>query len=379
MIISAMPGGSGSTESRPHELITQEEYNRKLANNEINEETIYLIDDQENIDLSNKADLVDGKVPVAQLPDLEYTPKYNADTAYPADAYCVHKGALWVNTSGKTVQGVEPGTDYNKWNVTYSNENLLDNPWFTVNQRGVTSWSTGYGVDRWFCDIVSNISVADDSIVIETGRIAQKFEKIDTLLGNLCTASVKLEDGSIYSANFIFGYASGGNPLGASGVMFFSLEDSRNIFQASSTAIRAVKVELGPFSTLANDGPPDYRIELAKCQKYFQRIITTPYDLVVLGTAIANTAYDVTFNLALSVPMRTAPTLTYSSIRLTRSNVSSSLISPSSFFVREPYYPNNTHLNLQLHSSGGSFTAGETYAIILYSASTSYLDLSADL
>ena len=31
-----------------------------------------------------------------------------------------------------------------------SNPNLLDNPWFTVNQRGATAYTVGaYGVDRW--------------------------------------------------------------------------------------------------------------------------------------------------------------------------------------------------------------------------------------
>ena len=37
-----------------------------------------------------------------------------------------------------------------KSDVIQSNPNLLDNPFFTVNERGVTSWASGgFVMDRW--------------------------------------------------------------------------------------------------------------------------------------------------------------------------------------------------------------------------------------
>ena len=41
-----------------------------------------------------------------------------------------------------------------------------------------------------------------------------------------------------------------------------------------SITLKAVKLEIGSVSTLANDAPPNYAAELAKCQRYFQRFRT---------------------------------------------------------------------------------------------------------
>lgn len=47
-----------------------------------------------------------------------------------------------------------------------SNPNILDNPDFKINQRGLTNYTSGYTVDRWFLDHECTLSYADDGITL---------------------------------------------------------------------------------------------------------------------------------------------------------------------------------------------------------------------
>ena len=178
-----------------------------------------------------------------------------------------------------------------------SNPNLLDNPWFTVNQRGKTSYSSsGYTVDRWKgtnnCSTVVN---SDGSITITAGVSSSYFvqigdiEIIKRLKGKTITLSV---DG--YSSNtkcklysFIRNSATGkGNSFGVvkigttraiySSTVTFPDTDfdhceclSLSIPLNESVTVYSAKVELGSKSTLHLDSAPNYATELVKCQRYY--------------------------------------------------------------------------------------------------------------
>ena len=84
-----------------------------------------------------------------------------------------------------------------------SNPNLLDNPWFTVNQREFTSGSsTGYTADRWRASISSGasgtftLSNGVMTIASDSGNVylVQKVtnDNLTALIGKMLVVSIML-------------------------------------------------------------------------------------------------------------------------------------------------------------------------------------------
>jgi hypothetical protein len=169
-----------------------------------------------------------------------------------------------------------------------SHENLLDNPWFTVNQRGASSYNSGYSIDRW--RVVGNaatLTVNSDSIVFTTSaaynNLMQPIEKGVLKDGQTYTLSLLLGDGTIFSKSFVFEDSSSykniynsalGGFYGAyrttTSYIEFIIIDSTSSSESSVT-IKAAKLELGAISTLHMDTAPNYQQELAKCQRYYEQ------------------------------------------------------------------------------------------------------------
>lgn len=200
------------------------------------------------------------------------------------------------------------------------NPNLLDNPFFSVNQRGVPNFNTsnGYGVDRWVVGSNgSNVTInSDKTITITNARIDQRVE-IDffkNLERKQLTVSVLFSDGNIISQKFTmttmvadsswheavvysssplyiqygYYYGSGIYDLGYFG---FGVD-------GGTRTIKAVKLEIGDTSTLAYDVPPNYATELQKCQRYY--VVYND----VFGIVIANgsTEYGITLPVEMRIP-----------------------------------------------------------------------------
>lgn len=173
-----------------------------------------------------------------------------------------------------------------------SNRNMLDNPWFTIHQRKTTSgYSNAYCADRWITTYGNgNMTwerVANGIKVIPLNPVshADIYQKIENdvfsnLLGKTVTVSV-LIDGVILSKSFILesgthsynmGNAPQGNVINLR-TLSGGLGQQIEIWcYNTATVITAVKLELGSVSTLAYDIPPNETEELAKCQRYFQKI-----------------------------------------------------------------------------------------------------------
>ena len=175
-----------------------------------------------------------------------------------------------------------------------SNPNLLDNPWFTVNQRGQSSYnSTGYTVDRWYMGAsaagTKSVTVNSDETVTVANEAAdstvvyffQRLDKAitDKLLNKMVTISVMLSDGTIFSASKAFAGVVFGNitvngvALGGYRIWINSTtgvaELTVDVYAGKSISIKAIKLELGKVSTLASDTAPNYATELLKCQRYY--------------------------------------------------------------------------------------------------------------
>lgn len=216
-----------------------------------------------------------------------------------------------------TGKQVDDAVDYALAN---SNRNLLDNPWFTypINQRGFTSGNTvGYTVDRWK-NTTSGANVAlttgyNGYISIPANCVfAQYFEstKYASLVGRTVTLSAMLSDGTVTSGTVTVPVSGSQYASGASVRMAMDGTNNRFIiYPASAVQIRAVKLELGSYSTLANDVPPDYGEELRKCQYFFRRITVQDNGFIAIGWATSATAAQFP-NILGTSPMRAKPSAT---------------------------------------------------------------------
>lgn len=226
-----------------------------------------------------------------------------------------------------------------------SNPNILDNPWFTINQRGENSYTNGtttgkLSVDRWIIHGLTTgsiiVSVIENGVDITASSDAssnltfyQMIEK--NILGMTVTASIII-DGVLYSA-------TGTIPSQKSDqwVIAFQKEIFENckiIIYVGSTAtpeknaafylslprdgisrnIKAAKLEVGNISTLLLDSPPDYSTELLKCQRYFYNANFYKNTYEEIGTGFyEGGGYDTCYvNVPIHVPMRATPTMTMS-------------------------------------------------------------------
>ena len=211
------------------------------------------------------------------------------------------------------LKGIIASDGNHNFSTAGSNRNLLDNPFFTVNQREFTSVTGRNGVktvDRWEVNngggTGGTISVTSEgyiSLVTGSAYISyqEKFGK-DELAGKTVTMSIN-DDGNIYSHSFTVPARTASTQTGGSFIFkagcrcnFFVMSQSSAYgynFQISigtgySATIRAVKLELGAVSTLANDGPPDYWQELDKCLYYFERVTNNGSSPITIGAGFAD-------------------------------------------------------------------------------------------
>lgn len=209
-----------------------------------------------------------------------------------------------------------------------TNPNLIDNPWFTIQQRGTSAFTAqGYTADRWYkYQTYGIVTPSTSGLVINKNgdsyvelRSNYELDRFATSgNGKTFTISMMLSDGRIESKQFTMASSS----LDAN--VYFTFDTTNdvrvNLFTNatvfcvrfviySSFTIRAVKLELGSVSTLANDAPPDYGEELAKCQRYFVRLgLSSSNYPLAFGYAYSDTA--VRFLIPLPVTMRATPTIT---------------------------------------------------------------------
>lgn len=228
----------------------------------------------------------------------------------------------------ETYQMTNVGDHIDGTDVYQSNRNLLDNPFFSVNQRSVSGTITsGYIADRWTLAYGSGgvqASRTEDTITVKStsgsshGDIAQRMEKslFDFLVGKTVTASVMRSDGSVISKSFTFQSAANsiavgtdldGNAIAVRVYQASTYQDVQFWKWKTAGTFRAVKLELGSVSTLANDAPPDYGTELAKCQRYFWRL-KGGYKVFGMGDGISATA--VRIFIPTPVPMLASSTKT---------------------------------------------------------------------
>ena len=212
---------------------------------------------------------------------------------------------------------------------TVSNPNLLDNPWFTVNQRGQTNYDentlylgVGYTVDRWKIEeyrsliiqvmqtFISNVGYVIDGIKLNYWQSSYEtrtglslftqqlshdsYRDLVKNVGKSVTLSARLVDSNddecIVSGSGVVPTISSTEQVvidnieltpdsGGSNRYLLKLTIKENVAKVSiyttnassgggSIYLKALKLEIGSVSTLATDVVPDYASELLKCQRY---------------------------------------------------------------------------------------------------------------
>ncbi len=273
------------------------------------------------------------------------------------------------------------------------NPNLLDNPWFTVNQRGKTSANAlEYIADRWLCGANNTAKVnTDKTITISgTGWFIQKLEEVG-LLDKMLTYSVMLSDGtSVYGSNIIPSTKALWNAITFYTDNDVTLQIQRGdnstlqvgiIPKNNSVTIKAVKLELGSVSTLALDTVPNYQQELAKCQRHCQRICKLDnLKYALIGTGVLENATEARVVVPLSVPLRKSPTITYSGTLALSAFTSSGKknIVPTSIANNNNPSTTTVTLKVVIPTTTG-VTSGNYVELIANNDANAYVELSADL
>ncbi len=215
-----------------------------------------------------------------------------------------------------------------------SNPNLLDNPWFTINQRGAVTYNTPWGmsVDRWRTDQNITLTVTSSGVQIANDHATDwrnlymqvSEEDYKNLIGRPITMSVMLSDGTIYSGtitappmatsqNETYPIVDGGTFAAGMFTIYnqspIAVQYYVGIPAGGTLNIRAVKVELGTVSTLGLDDAPNYQQELAKCQRYYYKTPFNRHGWTDDQTTHISTAVNTEFATGFSFPveMRTTP------------------------------------------------------------------------
>lgn len=285
---------------------------------------------------------------------------------------------------------------------TVSNRNLLDNAWFTVNQRGWTSGkasANAYTVDRW---VINNSSVivekTDDGISIIKdvsaygGQLYQKIEDFSSLAGKVLTVSALIKN----TTAFTFGISENGTNIKGMTVSEahddwtlvstkVSTSASLSMLQfriailnatANGTVqLKAVKLEVGELSTLGNDVAPNMAEELLKCQRYFFRLANkNSSNKDYLGIGFARDSSYIMYDAILPVSMRgntISVSTSANAISYSRTNATASINAQSV----SGYYLSTNRRSLMIVGTG--LTTSTAYSI--YLAPNGYIDFSADL
>lgn len=282
------------------------------------------------------------------------------------------------------------GAHIDATDVYNTNPNLLDNPFWTVNQRSavsITGSSSGTpSVDRWLLfgsGTTTDLTVTANGVSVHsaTNGFAQRMPSDlgDFLDGKTVTLSVMDTSGEVASGSLVYDKTTlkntGSLTIGSYTCTIYAGKSGN--FQlvsittgANTIPLRAVKLELGSVSTLANDTPPNYADELSKCQYYFERISAGTANLTI-GTGIGTGTY---FYTPIKLhPKRTAPTVTYSgSVGIGRSAYETDIT--AIYTNGSSSDPNTGNYTLAVTVTNTTQTA---YRLIIKTGG--YIDFSADL
>ncbi len=216
----------------------------------------------------------------------------------------------------------------------FSNPNLLINPDFSINQRGASSYTSGYTVDRWR---VTNATLNATTKTLSnsnsaSGTFLQSLENkpTGTFTVSLNVASVtgtvkfSWKDGSTYKTGAAISKGLNTYTFTASSLTWVGIDIARG----ASIQLDYMKLEEGSVATHFIE--PSKAEELLKCQRYYEKIEVLLGRLVVNTSQNFSTSYKSKFYRVLNgsyrAEKRTTPTI---SIKGSLTNTSNSALGVS--------------------------------------------------
>lgn len=199
-------------------------------------------------------------MPGKQVTELEALPSFTDTSLLP-----VHNGA-----------GLKKGLLSQLANYLgnkFSNPNLLINPDFKINQRGASSYTSGYTVDRWKSDNATLnastmvLSNPTDSGATFVQRLENEHTGIFTVTINVASVTGAVNfawyDESAYHTGKAISKGVNTYTFSASNLTWVGIE----ITSGASVQLSYMKLEQGSVST--SFIAPNYADELIKCQRYY--------------------------------------------------------------------------------------------------------------
>jgi hypothetical protein len=267
-----------------------------------------------------------------------------------------------------------------------SNKNLFHNWDFRspVNQRAFTTTSAPsvYTVDRWFKQSNQGTMTLNSGYITLNGvgadcTIIQVLET--DLTGRTVTLSVLLADGTLSSYTF-YNITTALNTL--SGIFYGVYTSSHyrfGVYAYNTTLnVAAVKLELGPISTLVNDPPADYGEELLKCLRFYYRYNNTTGGWeYYISNMKARSTTQADGVMVLPVPMRVAPSLDYGGSSILSPYAGAASFAITSVIINSSN--NNRFSPALIVTVASGLTTGSTYDFLSTNSSYNYIGFSADL
>lgn len=281
--------------------------------------------------------------------------------------------------------------------VEPSNPNLLTNPDFRVNQRGMTEYSSGYSADRWFVEgNKCTVTAGADGVLIKSAIKLDSnahvfWQKAENPLapGKYTLSLNVLEVSGVWSARIRTVNASGDyvdsyyTSVLHNGVNKVSVDLSEGEYisavsvginkgteAGNSLKLAWVKLEVGDGATPFV--PPDPATELAKCQRY---LYVLRGSLLRAGLAEAYSTSYAIFYLYAPASFRTIPSVSFENVVLSSTKDGSVYSEAASIQVRGC----NSNAVKLLVNAADSLTIGEQYELSHKPDTTGSIILSAEL
>lgn len=265
--------------------------------------------------------------------------------------------------------------------------NLLINGDFRINQRAFAGGALAdgvYGFDRWKAVGASNISftAATYNLTINSGAVLQVVEPAAHGYANLAGRQVTVshEGASGSALSVAVGSVSGTIPAGSgrrSVTLTLGAGDTGDLNVILTPAaypydLNRVKLEAAAAATAWQPRP--LTLELALCQRYFQRYANTTGAVAVVLLCYGYSSGRVFGTLLLPVPMRATPTFTF-----VGASVSTIATTIGAVTTASVYSTGSTQsMTLDIFHNGTS--AGNTaYTLVLAGGSGNHITFSAEM
>lgn len=283
-----------------------------------------------------------------------------------------------------------------------SNPNLLDNPDFKINQRGLSVYSQSakgqkMTIDRWAIhkrsstetgDITLTPSSSGGSVLNnQTDGLAcmyQRIENFSDLFGKQITYSASI-NGSVLSLT-----TTCTNATAQSGNVVYTKDKSAwlriwvvldtyiqfEIYLKAGASITVdwVKLEMGDTPTPFI--PPNPALELEKCQRYLWVLRSTSTNDFILGRSLPSSSTSIEYYLYSPVELRSVPTIAFENIELQGSTSAGITFSKArSIAVRRK----TSNIILLYVTTKASMTTGAWYQLISSSDGVGMIELSSEI